>query len=109
LAEAHCPVRAEPAWLVEPMTRSEVFRRAFPDGSAMSNQRTDPAIPRVDAAGLNKLEFVAHWGGHRSIASLSSRSKRYSSRFSPLRLAFGEFADPGHLGAGMLVARSRAA
>jgi hypothetical protein len=31
--------------VLEPMTRSEMSRRAIPDGSSASGQHTDPAFP----------------------------------------------------------------
>jgi hypothetical protein len=49
----------EPASVLEPMTRSGMFRRAFPDGSPASKQRTDPAFPPVCGGGPQRALRVA--------------------------------------------------
>ena len=38
------------------MTRSEMFRRAFPDGSPVSDQRTDPALPPLSVVATERLD-----------------------------------------------------
>ena len=67
---------AEPAWLLELMTCSEMFRRAFPDGSPVSNQRTDPAIPRTWSCGSAALDppRSPRW---RALIAQESRTQRY--------------------------------